>query len=119
MPKARANIFGEGEGEELDVGSFAPKASIDAKAPGAEQVRAVAQAAKFQSREPAAPKTEVPAKRAVRQYRTGRNVQFNVKVRQETVDAFYAVADSQSWVLGYTVQRAIEALQRELKNPHE
>jgi hypothetical protein len=117
MPKARASIFEEGEGRELDLGSFVPKTSIDAKAPAAEEVRVVAQAAKFHSREPTALKPEVPSKRAVRQYRTGRNVQFNVKVRQETVDAFYAVADSQSWVLGYTVQRAIEALQRELENP--
>ena len=47
MSKQRASIFEEGEGQELDVGSFAPKTSIDAKAPRPEQVRAVAQAAKF------------------------------------------------------------------------
>jgi hypothetical protein len=117
MPKARASIFEEGESQELDVGSFAPKTSIDAKAPKAEQVRAVAQAAKFLSREATAPNPEAQAKRAVRRYRTGRNVQFNVKALQETVDAFYAVTESQpGWVLGYTLQRAIEALQRELKN---
>ncbi len=80
-------------------------------------MRAVAQAAKFHSREPLPPKSEVKAKRAARQYRTGRNIQFNVKISQETFDAFYALADAQGWVLGYTVQRAIEALQRELKNP--
>jgi hypothetical protein len=117
MAKPRASIFEEGEGQELDVGSFAPKTSIDTKAPGAEQVRAVAQAAKFLSREPTAPKPAAQAKRAARRYRTGRNVQFNVKALQETVDAFYAVTESQpGWVLGYTLQRAIEALQRELKN---
>jgi hypothetical protein len=38
-----------------------------------------------------------------------------VKALRETVDAFYAVTEAQGWVLGYTLQRAIEALQRELK----
>jgi hypothetical protein len=79
-------------------------------------VRTVAQAAKFRSREAAAPKPETQAKRPARQYRTGRNVQFNVKALRETVDAFYAVTEAQRWVLGYTLQRAIEALQRELKS---
>ena len=79
-------------------------------------MRAVAQAANFQSREPTAAKTGNHPKRATRRYRTGRNVQFNIKAQQETVDAFYALTESQNgWVLGYTLQRAIEALQRELK----
>jgi hypothetical protein len=117
MSKSRASIFEEGEGQELDVGSFAPKTSVDAKAPGAEQVRAVSQAAKFLSREATTLKPEPKAKRAARRYRTGRNVQFNVKALQETVDAFYAVTEAQGWVLGYTLQRAIEALQHELNNP--
>jgi hypothetical protein len=117
MSKSRASIFEEGEGQELDVGGFAPKTSVDAKAPGAEQVRAVSQAAKFLSREATAPKPEAQAKRAARRYRTGRNVQFNVKALQETVDAFYAVTEAQGWVLGYTLQRAIDALQHELNDP--
>ena len=38
--------------------------------------------------------------RWIRRYRTGRNVQFNVKALQETVDAFYSVTESQAgWVL--------------------
>jgi hypothetical protein len=36
---------------------------------------------------------------------------------KETVDAFYDLSEAQGWVLGYTLQRAIEALQRELKKP--
>ena len=117
MSKPRASIFEDGDVKELDVGSFAPKKAIDANAPQAEQVRAVAQAAKFHSREATALKPETPSKRVGRQYRTGRNVQFNVKALRETVDAFYAVSEAQDWVLGYTLQRAIEALQRELKAP--
>jgi hypothetical protein len=115
MSKPRASIFEDVP--ELDVGSFAPKSAIDAKGPPAEQVRAVAEAAQFRSREAPVPKPQAAYKRAARQYRTGRNVQIAVKARQETVDAFYAVADAQGWILGYTLERAIEALQRELKNP--
>jgi hypothetical protein len=115
MPKQRASLFEEGEGQELDVGSFAPKTSIDAKAPRPEQVRAVAQAAKFLSREAIPPKPEAQAKRAARRYRTGRNVQFNVKALQETVDEFYAITEAQDWVLGYTLERAVCALKRELE----
>ena len=47
-------------------------------------------------------------------------MQFNVQRSQGHVDAFYAVSEDQKWVLGYTLQRAMEALQRELKKPsHE
>jgi len=116
MSKPRASIFEAGESQELDVSSFAPKTAIDTKAPPAEQVMAVSQAAHFRSREATAPKPEAKSKRAARRYRTGRNVQFNVKALQETVDAIYAVTDAKGWVLGYTLQRAIEALQRELKS---
>jgi hypothetical protein len=118
MSKLRASVFEEAP--DLDVGSFAPKTAIDEKAPRAEQVRAVAEAARFPSREATIreeklPTVQKPAKRAPRYHRTGRNVQFNVKALQETVDAFYAVTESQpGWVLGYTLQRAIEALKREL-----
>jgi hypothetical protein len=122
MVKSRASIFGSDQEESpaLDVGSFAPKSTIDPEAPPPEEVRALSQAAKFTSREPApAPKAEPKtktAKREPRRYRTGRNVQLSVKASKQTVDAFYAVTESQpGWVLGYTLERAIEALQRELK----
>jgi hypothetical protein len=115
MAKPRASIFEEDGGQGLDVGSFAPKTAIDTKAPAAEEVRAVAQAARFHSREPTAPKSEPNAKRAARRYRTGRNVQFNVKASLETVDAFYLITEKQNWVLGETLERAVEALQRALE----
>jgi hypothetical protein len=56
----------------------------------------------------------VAPKRVPRRHRTGRNVQFNLKASQETVDAFYAISDSQGWVLGETLEHALAALQREL-----
>jgi hypothetical protein len=110
MANTRASIFAE---DDLDISGFAPKAGPDKSAPVAEQVKAVAEAARFHSREPALPAPAV-AKRIPRRYRTGRNVQFNVKASQDTVDAFYAISDSRGWVLGETLEHALAALQREL-----
>ena len=117
MVKPRVSIFGDDEAVELDIAGFAPKPAVDDRAPAAEKVREVPQAANFKSREPVAAKTETPAKRPIRRYRTGRNVQFNIKALQETVNTFYAITEDQDWVLGYTLERAVEALKRELKLP--
>jgi hypothetical protein len=115
MTKSRASIFEEPA--DLDVAAFAPKTAIDAKAPAAEQVRAVSEAARFRSRQPTPAKPESGTQRARRQFSAGRNVQFSAKASPETVNAIYAITDAHpGWVLGYTLQRAIEALQRELKS---
>jgi hypothetical protein len=118
MSNPRASIFAD---DDLDVSDFAPKAGPDKSAPMPEEVRAVAEAARFRSREPALPQTPLApplapplAKRVPRRYRTGRNVQFNVKASQDTVDAFYAISDTKGWVLGETLEHALAALQREL-----
>ena len=120
---ARAKIFVDEQAEDsLDLSGFAPKGP-DPKASPAEQVRAIAEAANFHSREPAsapvAHSPELPAapaaiRRQPRTHRTGRNVQFNVKAAQETIDAFYAISDAQGWVLGETLEKALAVLQREL-----
>ncbi len=109
MSNSRASIF---DGDDLDVSGFAPKPAPDKTAPPADQVRVVATAANFHSREPGADTT----KRAPRRHRTGRNVQFNVKASQETIDAFYAISDRRGWVLGETLEHALAALERELIN---
>jgi hypothetical protein len=100
--------------EDLDVSGFAPKAApVPAARP--EQVRAVSEAAKFQSREPKPVLTPIASiKREPRRYRTGRNVQLNIKARTEVIEAFYAIADERGWVLGETFERAIDALKRDL-----
>jgi len=113
MSKSRASIFEEPE--ELDVSGFAPKSAPHTDAPAPEKVRAVAEAAHFSSREPKPPKPPSVSKRAPRRHRTGRNVQLNLKASQEAVDAFYAVSDKNGWVLGETLERATQALQRELQ----
>jgi len=63
-------------------------------------VRAVSEAANFPSREavaapPAVAKPE--EKRELRRYRTGRNVQLNIKVKPETLETFYKIADEHGW----------------------
>src|SRR5579859_4493768 len=115
MIKTRASIFENVP--DVDVSAFSPKPRTDRHAPSAEQVKAVAEAANFQSRQAAAPVSAKPPKRHEgRVYRTGRNVQFNAKVSQETVDAIYSVTEAnKGWVLGYTLERAMAALKRELE----
>jgi hypothetical protein len=108
---ARASIFAE---DDLDVSGFAPKTGADQSAPPAIEVKAVAEAARFRSREPGKPVAKEPPKREPRRYRTGRSVQFNVKASQQTIDGFYAVADQQGWVLGETLERALDALLQKL-----
>jgi hypothetical protein len=112
MSKPRASIFDTAD--DLDLGGFAPKSSVDTKGPPAEAVRAVAEAAQFRSREASPSKPPKPSKRKARVYRTGRNVQFAVKATKEIVDTFYAITEAQNWVMGETLERAIGALQREL-----
>jgi hypothetical protein len=113
MAEERASIFGE---DDLDVSGFKPKAPAkpaNDPAPVLEQVRAVSEAANFRSRDPKS-QPEQPVRREQRRHRTGRNVQLNIKARAEAVEAFYAIADREKWVLGETFERAIEALNREL-----
>lgn len=113
MSGNRAGIFDTDD--ELDVSGFAPKPAIKPAAKP-EQVRAVSEAASFRSREPkpASAPPAAPPRREPRRHRTGRNAQINIKSRPETLEAFYAIADRQGWVLGEVFERAIEALQHEL-----
>ena len=129
----RASILGDDdETDDLDLGQFQPKPGPDKDALPAEQVRAVAEATNFPSREakprraasavpdPAAEPAPAAAPQAIlprhqpRRYRTGRTMQFNARTTPETVEAYYAIADSQGWLVGETIERALAALQREL-----
>ncbi len=113
MTKTRASIFGDGA-DPLDLSGFAPKTPQDIQPPPAEAIRAVSEAARFPSREAKPVPAAAPPKREPRRHRTGRNVQFNIRARQETIDAFLSIADQQGWVLGEVLEHAITALRREL-----
>ncbi len=103
MTASRTSVFADN----LDVSDFKPT-PIEGGVQR-EQVRAVAEPAAFLSRDPAPVQ---PGRREQRRHRTGRNVQLNLKVRQEDADAFYALADQHGWVLGAAFQKAVEALGR-------
>lgn len=104
----RAGLF---EDEDLDLSRFTPQKPA-AEQPPPEAVRAVAEGARFQSREPATTRQQ-------RRYRTGRNIQLNTKVTVSTRDGFYEISDRYNWVLGETLERALAALRRELdQQPH-
>ena len=111
MSGKRASIF-EAESE-LDVSGFAPKDVVTPKLQP-EQVRAVSEAANFQSREPPREILADSRKREPRRYRTGRNIQLNIKARANVIETFYGIADRKGWVLGETFERAVAALEREL-----
>ena len=115
--RQRADLGFEGDDTgfdpaEWDVGRPAPKP------PQAAQARAVAEATGFRSREagqgaPApAPAPTAPPKQ-LRRRRTGRNAQFNLKARPDTIQDFCAVADARGWGLGETLEYAVTLLQRE------
>src|SRR6478752_9160634 len=103
----RAGLFEE----DLDLSQFTPREPAKTEQPPREDVRAVAESAKFQSREPGTS----PKQRQQRRYRTGRNIQLNTKVTMSTRDGFYEISDRYNWVLGETLERALEALRRELE----
>jgi len=78
--------------------------------------RKAAAAAGFRSREPRPePEPDRAGEAPVRRRRTGRNTQFNVKARAETIEAFCAIADQQGWGLGETLEQAVVLLEREYK----
>ena len=69
---------------------------------------------------PAKPEAVSPppaeARPPVRRRRTGRNVQFNIKARPETIAAFTAIADANDWGFGETLEHAVALLEAHEKS---
>ena len=111
MARERADLgFGDDFSHELD--HFNPEAwptgpVADKETAASPEARELAVAAGFHSREGSP--TQRP--RRDRRRRTGRNLQLNIKVTQQTMDTFYAIADGQRWGLGETLERAVELLE--------
>jgi len=106
-----------GFGDELE--EFDPTVWAKAKAPAVNakprpsETKKAAEAAGFRSREPAKAEAEPAPKPQQRRRRTGRNVQFNIKTKQEAIKAFTRIADANGWGFGEAFERATELLGRE------
>jgi hypothetical protein len=107
MMSERASVFDSTP--DFDVSGFTPQ-KPKASAPR-EKVRQVSEGSEFRSREPE--ERPIPKRRA-RRHVTGRNIHLGIKVTRETYEAFYQIADEQGWVLGETLERAVEALKEEI-----
>ena len=105
MSKERSSIFEDTD--DLDVSGFAPKSVERLNEISSELVRRASEAAQFPSRK------TIP-RRPPRIYRTGRTMQFNARATPETVEAFYAIADKQGWLVSEALEHALAALKREL-----
>lgn len=97
----RINPFAEAELDE-----FKPKTKPTPRATS-EQINAVAEQTGFPSRQPV---TSEPVRR-VRRYTTGRNQQLNLKVTENTLKRFYAIADELNLPLGEVFDQAVKALE--------
>lgn len=62
----------------------------------------------FQSREPQSYSKTVKTQQ--RRRRTGRNAQFNLKAKPETIRDFCDIADQNGWGLGETLEYAVQLL---------
>lgn len=113
MSKERADLGFGAELESFDPNAWTPKdpgaGQAREKPPKSEEARKVAEAAGFRSREAAPAATPRPQRRR----RTGRNAQFNIKARPETIEAFCEIADRQGWGIGETLEQAVALLERE------
>jgi hypothetical protein len=116
MDKERANLGFDDAIDSFDPADWAVGGPTKGR-PDSTLARQSAEATGFRSREakPAAPTAPAPASRAgaPRRRRTGRNAQFNLKARPETIQSFCAVADAQGWGLGETLEHAVALLERE------
>jgi hypothetical protein len=117
-PNARASIF-DGD-DDFDLSEFKPRPKTARPRPDKDALREVAEKKGFVSREPDTPKAAkavtpppapAPEPMPQRRYRTGRNRQLNLKVSDDVLRRFYALADSQDLILGEAFEQAVAALE--------
>lgn len=137
MSKERADLGFADALDDLDLSEFKPKPVKAANdRPSKAATAKAAEASGFKSREakPVQDETakpdrstaegvlvgqgadtapKVPEAIQQRRRRTGRNAQFNLKARPETIDAYCALADRMGWGLGETLERAVALLEKE------
>jgi|GEM_PF-586794 len=111
MAKDRADLGFANLLEDFDPAEWIPETNARPK-PIEPINRKVAEASGFKSREAGRSEKEKVSP-PLRRRRTGRNAQFNLKARPETIEAFCAIADQQDWGLGETLEYAVKLLERE------
>lgn len=97
----RVNSFAS----EPDLSDFLPKTATGPK-PSKEDIDKIAEETGFLSRQP-----QVAKVTRGRRYTTGRNQQLNIKVTEDTLKRFYAIADELGVPLGEVFDRAVKALE--------
>ena len=116
MGRDRADLgFTDESLDDFDLNEFTPRQAPEPRLPSGETSRA-AEASGFRSRESKASTSSSgdagegpPAPQ--RRRRTGRNAQFNLKARPETIAAYCTLADRMGWGLGETLEKAVELLE--------
>jgi hypothetical protein len=114
MIAERQKLFDE-RPEEPDLSRFAPRTDTPS-APSIEAVRSVSTAAGFPNRDPMRELRPGPRMAPISErhyYRTGRDTQFNTKVRADTKAAYIAIATEDGVPLGKVIEDALDALMRE------
>ncbi len=106
-----AGIFDEGD--DLDISGFEKLAEASKPVP---EIRAAAEAANFQSREP-----KSPAPRKANRYRTGRNIPLATKISKRANELLYGIYDEHkdldgnpTVTIGEILERGLELYRREL-----
>jgi hypothetical protein len=120
MSSSRPSIFDD----DLDLGSFAPKAEPERQPVSPEVVRKVSEEGGFPSR---SPRLGNPAQRPKRPILTksGRTVLLNARITQRAHDRFHEIVEAERFryergeimhraTLGEIVERALAALEREM-----
>jgi hypothetical protein len=108
--KERAPLGFGAELEELDAGSWENQGERKRPRPDPANVREAAAKAGFSSREPRSVDEAARPAPKPRRRRTGRNAQFNIKAKPETIQAFCEIADAKGWGLGETFEIATALL---------
>ena len=93
---------------EPDLSGFKPRPAQRTPVVARATIRQVSEENNFPSRSAAPTK---PKPKSQRRRITGRNVQINIKAKQETVDRLIAIADRRGWVLGEVLEHALAALE--------
>ena len=112
----RASMFATVEEDLPDLSAFKPTPRAERPKPEKAAIRDVAAKAGFTSREPTPTlaQTDPVARRSQRRHITGRNRQLNLKVTEDALGRFYALAEREGWVLGETFEAAVTALEAKL-----